>query len=61
VLAVAVATSGCCTLPVVELVPCEDPSEAAMQQIDQLPELWFDWYWNVYDPRCEAIFNAMQD
>lgn len=58
-LVVGVAIS--CQTMVPVLIECEDPPEEAMQQIDQLPDLWFDWYWNVYDPRCEAIYDAIHE
>jgi hypothetical protein len=57
-LAVGVATSGCCTPRAVEVIQCVDPDEETMAQFTDLPADWQDWYWNDYDPLCEALYNA---
>lgn len=41
------------------MLECVDPPDAAMETLGELPEPWLNWYWNVYDPRCQVICEAV--
>lgn len=55
-LAAVASSSACCTTPSVILLECPDPPEEAFEV--PLPPVWADWYFNDYDPYCEAIYEA---
>jgi len=52
--------AGCCKPQPVPALECPDPNDELLSEemLRTLPPEWFDWYWNEYDPWCEALFNA---
>ena len=47
---------GAKTVPDVALPPpCPEPTEEMMSEVEKLPEPWFLWLVEDYDPFCDAL------
>lgn len=63
-LVVVVIASSCAPKVIVEAPPgCPELTPAALERLlsDDTPEEIRDWYWNEYDPFCEALYEASRD
>lgn len=38
--------------------PCPEPTEEMLATVDDLPEPWFFWLRDEYDPYCDSIYRA---
>lgn len=63
--AVAVAASVCSCAPKVIVEPPPACPELTDEQftllVEQAPKELVDWYWNQFDPFCEALYDATRN